>query len=50
MDIDEISVDSRLYSEAMELRYVLFFKEFGHPKSVTADELECVSSHVSPAM
>lgn len=46
MNIDVISVDSRFYSEAMELRYVLFFREFGLSKSVTADELESVSSHV----
>lgn len=46
MKIDVISVNNRFYDEAMELRYVLFFKEFGLPKSVTADELESVSSHV----
>lgn len=45
MCIEEISVDSKLYDDAMELRYALFFREFDLPRSVTADELESSSFH-----
>ena len=47
MRIEEISVTSQLYEDAIELRYALFFKEFNLPKSVTADDLENTSLHIA---
>lgn len=44
-----ITEDSDLYREALDLRYDLFFKDFDLPKSVTADDLEPVSTHMALA-
>ena len=47
MNIEEISENQPLYEKAFDLRYTLFFKNFGLPRSVTADELEPISSHLA---
>ena len=46
MNIEEISEHQPLYEIALNLRYALFFNEFGLPKSITADELEPISTHL----
>ena len=47
MRIDEISVESQLYQDALELRYDLFFRAFDLPRSVTAGELENSRFHIA---
>jgi predicted GNAT family N-acyltransferase len=46
MILSEIKRDSNLYHQALDLRYTLFFKDYGLDKSITADDLEGVSIHV----
>lgn len=46
MIIEEVREGSKLYLEALELRYELFFKQFDLPKSLTADNLELDSTHL----
>ena len=45
MHIQEITSGDFLYQLALELRYQLFFAEFGFPKEVTCDDLEDSSRH-----
>ena len=47
MEVLEFSSNSPFYEETMELRFCSFFKDFGLPKSVTADELEPESFHLA---
>ena len=47
MNIEEISENQPLYEKAFDLRYALFFKGFDLPRSVTADELEPISTHLA---
>ncbi len=47
MNIEEISENQPLYEIAFDLRYALFFKDFDLPRSVTADELEPISTHLA---
>jgi predicted GNAT family N-acyltransferase len=45
MKISEISAQDDLYQEALELRYELFFKKHGLPKTILFDTLEEDSTH-----
>lgn len=45
----EINREHPLYFEALKLRHELFFKEFGLPESIVADELEVGSIHMAIA-
>ena len=40
MNARGISVDDKLYSEVLDLRYNLFFKEHGLPRSILFDKYE----------
>jgi len=46
MRMSKIKEGSKLYNDALDLRYELFFKKFDLPKDVTADDLEPDSTHV----
>ncbi len=45
MKVDQIKTKNKLYEQALDLRYRLFFKEFGHPKDIVMDGLEASSMH-----
>lgn len=47
MKISEISIEDRIYQEALELRYDLFFREHGLPRSILFDDLEADSIHIA---
>lgn len=49
MRTSEIDRENPLYFEALKLRHELFFKEFGLPESIVADELEIDSIHIAIA-
>ena len=42
-----IDIDSKLYHQAIALRYELFFKEHGLPKAIIFDSKEAESKHVA---
>ena len=47
MKLEEIAIGSDLYGKALQLRYELFFKDLGLPKSVVPDDLEERSTHLA---
>lgn len=49
MKAQEVSVGSNLYEAALQLRYELFFRDIGLPKSVVPDDLEDASTHLALA-
>ncbi len=48
MHLHDLTQDSPLYQEALELRYRLFFQEHGLPRTVLMDEHEEPSVHLGP--
>lgn len=47
MNVEQIHTDEDLYEQALDLRYQLFFEEFGLPKEIVKDNLEATSTHLS---
>lgn len=47
MNIGEIRKEDELYKKALELRYLLFFKDHNLPKEIMNDEMEDKSTHIA---
>ncbi|GAB5386998.1 MAG: GNAT family N-acetyltransferase [Aliiglaciecola sp.] len=45
MNVTQISTDQNFYEQALDLRYKLFFEEFGLPKGTEKDHFEAHSIH-----
>jgi len=46
MNVREITIDEKIYSKVLELRYDLFFKEYGLPRNILFDNYEENSHHI----